>query len=284
MEVTFGTNNENFDYFYFLDYIPSLLLNLDMTDIEPADFWILDNGGIVFMVEVDKNNLKVFETDRSGDEPVKIDKWRISITRFKKLFQGTDRMTGRLGNSLLVSLGNLKYMYIGSEIYTFTADEEITEYYSPVGNSSVPYPYAISKNYIYLMLENVRINNCIGDNDGGYWHHECILLNIKDRRGRRTSRANEIERKMNYIFHPYNIYYSLRESEMGMYNQPPGNNPEEHCKFDLDVKKFESDMIGITNKEFDKEFKKKKIIIDKKTRYVSRGGYTWFNPNDINNI
>lgn len=58
------------------------------------------------------------------------------------------------GNSILLHLDDLRYVYIGSEIYEFTAKEEITKYYSPIGNNDVPYPVAISKNYIYFMSGN----------------------------------------------------------------------------------------------------------------------------------
>ena len=49
-----------------------------------------------------------------------------------------------------------EYIYIGMEIYSFKAKSEIIEYVSPVGNSDVPYPYAVDKDgRIYLMIENV---------------------------------------------------------------------------------------------------------------------------------
>jgi hypothetical protein len=35
--------------------------------------------------------------------------------------------------------------------------QEIVDYQSPLGSNDVPYPYAVSKDYVYLILENVRI-------------------------------------------------------------------------------------------------------------------------------
>lgn len=60
------------------------------------------------------------------------------------------------GNSILLRVSGLRYIYIGCEIYEFNARAPITKYVSPVGNNDVPYPHAqdISGN-IYLMLENV---------------------------------------------------------------------------------------------------------------------------------
>lgn len=36
---------------------------------------------------------------------------------------------------------------------------EDVSYHSPVGNSNVPYPYAVGENKTFLMLEKVGINN-----------------------------------------------------------------------------------------------------------------------------
>jgi hypothetical protein len=51
-------------------------------------------------------------------------------------------------------------MYVGSEIYTFAPLEgdTIKEYYSPLGNSAVPYPYAIGEKYVYFMLDKVALD------------------------------------------------------------------------------------------------------------------------------
>lgn len=66
------------------------------------------------------------------------------------------------GNSILVreSSDSLKYVYIGATIFSFYAKHVITVYVSPLGNSSVPYPYAISQTYneYYLMLEKVMLD------------------------------------------------------------------------------------------------------------------------------
>lgn len=58
------------------------------------------------------------------------------------------------GNTMLLQLDTLTYVFIGCYIYSFQSLHEIEEYYSPVGNNDVPYPYAIDthKN-IYLLIE-----------------------------------------------------------------------------------------------------------------------------------
>jgi len=64
------------------------------------------------------------------------------------------------GNSILIQNHRLTYIEIGREIFEFEALDEIVTYVSPVGNSDVPYPYAVdSKNRYYLMIANVILNH-----------------------------------------------------------------------------------------------------------------------------
>lgn len=44
-----------------------------------------------------------------------------------------------------------------SSVFSFTTDDEIIDYISPVGNSDVPYPVAYSKNNVYFMLDDQYI-------------------------------------------------------------------------------------------------------------------------------
>jgi hypothetical protein len=64
------------------------------------------------------------------------------------------------GNAILIRQNTrLNYIFIGGNIINFKADSEITTFMSPVGNSGVPYTYAISKKcQIYLFLENIVID------------------------------------------------------------------------------------------------------------------------------
>ena len=61
------------------------------------------------------------------------------------------------GNSILLKIGDKRYVFIGHTIYEFSTKDEITEYHSPVGNNDVPYPVAIGKNYVYFMIEDVYV-------------------------------------------------------------------------------------------------------------------------------
>lgn len=63
------------------------------------------------------------------------------------------------GNSVLLKINctihQNYYVFVGDRIYGFSTpdDEPIETFYSTVGNNRVPYPVALSKKYIYFMLE-----------------------------------------------------------------------------------------------------------------------------------
>lgn len=61
------------------------------------------------------------------------------------------------GNSILLHIRQNEYIYIGESIKRFKTTDKILEYYSDVGNSDVPYPYAVGAKFIYFMLESVKM-------------------------------------------------------------------------------------------------------------------------------
>jgi hypothetical protein len=64
------------------------------------------------------------------------------------------------GSSILLKQAKNTYIHIGIEIFSFKTNSEIIKFVSPVGNSDVPYPYAIDKDKnAYLMIENTVISN-----------------------------------------------------------------------------------------------------------------------------
>lgn len=71
------------------------------------------------------------------------------------------------GNSILFRV-NEKYVYIGSEIYEFSpkAGDTIQKFYSDIGNSDVPYPYAIGNTHVYILLDKVAIEKSFFDMKG----------------------------------------------------------------------------------------------------------------------
>ena len=117
---------------------------------------ILDNGGTPFVVEITSTTVCVERHQTQGNK-------EIFETPYEHVFLGEK---GRLkdaiyqkGSSILVCIKENHYVYIGSEIYSFTTTEPILFYESPVGSSSVPYPYAVGKEYTYFMLDKEKVPN-----------------------------------------------------------------------------------------------------------------------------
>jgi hypothetical protein len=123
------------------------------------------NGGRPFKVKVSENQklIEIYEETPPGSE--KYEKLSLIIDDFQKVFVGDDPKYPEFkGNSILVQITPYFYVFIGDEVYSFQTTDVIQNYYSPVGNSDVPYPYAIGENNTYLMIDQIFISNIILDN------------------------------------------------------------------------------------------------------------------------
>ncbi len=136
-------------------------------------YLIHDNGGRPFCVYISpENKIDIYKVNKNNtfteNDYAKIYTYTEFVMSFKpkKTFVGKspkNKMTefssgyGQYfdGNSILLYLGNSKYVFIGSSIFSFKTNKEIVKFVSPVGNSDVPYPYAIDNedNY-YFLIEN----------------------------------------------------------------------------------------------------------------------------------
>jgi len=153
----------------------------------------LDNGGTAFFVKVNlgTKTVRVYsystecikatdEGDEVGDDiPVESIQEYVGLIEegaiaqgnllyelgYKKMFVGQDPAHGHDGgnNSLLFLIGSSRgmntYVHIGTNVQKFTTPDVILSYSSPVGNSSVAYPYATGEEITILMAENVSISN-----------------------------------------------------------------------------------------------------------------------------
>jgi hypothetical protein len=145
---------------------------------------IHDNGARPFKVVITKNKIAVYkhkpydgtDDDFDEDDETQYDKCVLCITDYVNVFVGEDwNYPEYKGNNILVHYkqnGNTnKYIMIESEIYSFAIKDEILYFKSPVGNSDVPYSYAIGKKNTYLTSYKSFISNKIvkkecGDTDG----------------------------------------------------------------------------------------------------------------------
>lgn len=96
----------------------------------------LDNGGKPFVLDIENNYVRVYNQKHTFDP--------------KRIFSGKGKDKG---SSFLLDLGENKYVFIGDKIYEFIPPEKIEDYYTPIGNSGVPYPVSITKNFVIFMLE-----------------------------------------------------------------------------------------------------------------------------------
>ena len=126
---------------------------------------IHNNGARPFVVEDDGKVATVFKTVYAkGADSYTLGK-QVVRQAYKKIFVGDndlklsmyERKGWGKGNSILLQISANKYMYIGHIIYTFESLDTIQAYYSPIGNSDVPYPWAIGATHTYFMLDAVAV-------------------------------------------------------------------------------------------------------------------------------
>jgi len=118
---------------------------------------IHSNGATPFFVEVSGKTVTVLKNmNMEIENPPK----KLFTVNADEVFIGKTSPTGPKspsGNTILFRVGST-YTYIGSELYEFTTNDLIIKYYSDLGNSDVPYPYAVGQKYIYIMLDKVAID------------------------------------------------------------------------------------------------------------------------------
>jgi hypothetical protein len=139
---------------------------------------IHDNGGRPFVVTIEDRTVTV-EKQKEEEGEVQSRK-KLFAKTVDEVFLGKKSPKGGYdglnpsqaeGNSILLHHG-AKYIYIGSEIYEFSPvkGDTIEAYYSDIGNSDVPYPYAIGKTHVYIMLEKVAVEKSFFDMKRDIYH------------------------------------------------------------------------------------------------------------------
>jgi hypothetical protein len=125
-------------------------------------YFIHDNGARPYAVIVKPNHVVVYEFNEQAFEVNQQESYSyLGTIAYNEIMIGNDAIEGVHGNTILLRQG-ANYISIGSngvepEITLFTTEQAIVDYQSPIGPNDVPYPYAVSKDYIYLIIENVRI-------------------------------------------------------------------------------------------------------------------------------
>jgi len=147
---------------------------------------IHDNGSVPFLVDDDGKKITVFrQTYDIATDTESLGK-KVFESPYKKLFPGKDPLGiswggSDTGNTVLAQISAKKFVFIGDTAYSFElvdGDEPVL-YSSPIGNSDVPYPYLIGKNYTYLLLsQKIRVGGKWKDGFPAYVPNEKLNLKL----------------------------------------------------------------------------------------------------------
>jgi hypothetical protein len=158
------------------EWIKSVMYDPDKYHLEKVtleqhrnDSWydIHENGGTPFIVYINRQktlvsvyrkpqNGYVWDEEWSRDMKDNLGFYSELVAEYRnplKVLLGKDEQY--TGNTILVEHKALQYVYIHYRILEFNTEERITKLLSPIGNSDVPYPVAVSKNHYYFLLDDV---------------------------------------------------------------------------------------------------------------------------------
>lgn len=167
----------------------------------------LDNGGEPFEVVIEGKHVIVYkgEYGSDGENPDVYNK-KVYEVYCQKVFIGYSP-EGELadgygpefdGNSILLNTIGKEYVFIGESIFSFEALYPIIKYVSPVGNSGVPYPFAIdTQDNYYLMIEDVIVNmknKKMYQNDPYHYYYQNNMLtsDLSGARGNKVAHFEDI--------------------------------------------------------------------------------------------
>lgn len=105
-----------------------------------------DNGADAYRVIVHGNHVDIDNAQTNK---------HIKSYSTKNIYYGISEGNKKTkGNSIVLHLGNNKYIHIGTKIYAFEMEDEVDKYFSLIGNGDVPYPVLLGKENVYFMLDN----------------------------------------------------------------------------------------------------------------------------------
>jgi len=132
---------------------------------------ILHNGNKPFQVTVSGKTVGIYKGDRvEGDDYDEHRNYNELIKKLtvKAVYPGETPVHANMwinehtavdkGNSVILHVKGDHYIYVGSDIYEFTMEDDIIAYYSPIGPNDVPYPVVIGTKYVYFMLDRTYMS------------------------------------------------------------------------------------------------------------------------------
>jgi hypothetical protein len=130
------------------------------------------NGSNPFNIIIAKNMIVIMKwinlnngNDNDNNDNKLNYKYHSTIKKFLNVYVGKSSSKYSVnkqsftGNSILIETSKNKFTFIGSKIFNFTLKEPLEQFQSPVQNNLVPYPFIITKNFTYLLLEKVYMEN-----------------------------------------------------------------------------------------------------------------------------
>jgi hypothetical protein len=114
----------------------------------------LDNGGTTFIFNVSKETKKITVVAGKRAKIENINKILWECDDYIGYWVGKDidrggRYPPYHGNNMLVEVSKHKYVWIGSTMDLIESHVTVRDFWSPVGNSAVPYPVIVAKNIIF---------------------------------------------------------------------------------------------------------------------------------------
>lgn len=146
---------------------------------KPKRYEIYDNGGVPFLVDQYGDHVVVYKQDYNFETNTLEPPVELFKKNYKHIFIGDKPKWQHplnwrpefKGNSILLETTPNTYVYIGADICEWKPVEgdTIVEYFSEMGNSGVPYPFAVGKTHVYFMADTPKVSMPISffnlDND-----------------------------------------------------------------------------------------------------------------------
>lgn len=137
------------------------------------------NGDRPYLVNCVDGNVSIYAKNKKSEQH----------SEFIGMFHPSDIFIGKSpkecggesfdGNTMLLKMDILNYIFIGEKIVSFKTDYEIINFVSPVGNSDVPYPYAIDEQQQYYFMQDCAILTSVDPTYDCPYHYYFVLKNIK---------------------------------------------------------------------------------------------------------
>ena len=126
----------------------------------PNVYYTHDNGGRPFLVSIDDDFILVYKDSSyeqiDSDTPT-YDQLVLTCP-VETVYIGKDLENKTSdGNSILLHVEENVYIYIGDKMYLFHMEDIVDFYFSPIGNSDVPYPILLGTQYVYFMLDHIYV-------------------------------------------------------------------------------------------------------------------------------